>query len=271
MAPSSSRGSAPRLWLAVHTAEGILKATDLRAFFDRSTNSSAHACADDGVLLDNLVSYDRAAWTLRSGNEESDNLELCGFAAWSRETWLQHDGMLTNAATWLRRRSQATGIPLVKLSAADVAANRRGVIGHIDYTNGKHDGTHWDPGPGFPWDIVIARARGESARPSTPAEIAHREDRYMLAPAAADDFITVPCNGKSRIYIGTGYGRSVTVIQANKIGETIRNGTGGNYLGTFSGVIDADRPGPIELGRTDIVAVVVRYSADHPFTIWCDN
>jgi hypothetical protein len=161
MAPSGSRNGAKVIWICVHTAEGIRDADDLKAFFDRSTNSSSHAVADDTELIENCVPYDRAAWTLRNGNEESDNLELCGFASWSRAEWLNnHQGMLNQAALWIRRRCNARGVPIVKLSAADVRARKAGVIGHVDYTNGTGDGTHWDPGPGFPWDVVIARAKG---------------------------------------------------------------------------------------------------------------
>ncbi|MGW4484346.1 N-acetylmuramoyl-L-alanine amidase [Amycolatopsis sp. NPDC004368] len=164
MAGSSSRGGARVLWVTVHTAEGIRKASDLQAFFNRSTDSSAHAVADDNTLLDNLVPYDRAAWTLRNGNPKSDNLELCGFASWSRDEWLtEHQGMLRNAANWIRSRCTARGIPITKLSAADVHAGKAGVIGHVDYTNGTGDGTHWDPGPGFPWDVVISMASGAVA------------------------------------------------------------------------------------------------------------
>lgn len=165
MANSSSRGGTKVLWVVVHTAEGIRKASDLKLFFERSTDSSAHAVADDSTLLDALVPYDRAAWTLRNGNSRSDNLELCGFAKWTREVWLnEHRGMLANAALWIRRRCQARGIPIVKLSPADVRAGKSGVIGHVDYTQGTGDGTHWDPGPGFPWDIVIKAARGEGTQ-----------------------------------------------------------------------------------------------------------
>jgi hypothetical protein len=120
------------------------------------------------TLLDNLVPYDRAAWTLRNGNSRSDNLELCGFAAWSRSEWLNnHQGMLNNAAAWIRSRCQARGIPIRKLDPAAVSRGEAGVIGHVDYSNGTHDGDHWDPGPGFPWDVVISRAAGGGS-PSTP-------------------------------------------------------------------------------------------------------
>jgi hypothetical protein len=165
MVNSSSRSGRKVIWVCVHTAEGIRKAADLRAFFERSTNSSAHAVADDTTLLDNLVSYSQAAWTLRYGNPASDNLELCGFASWSRDEWLtNHKGMLNNAASWIRARCLARGIPIRKVDAAGVRRGDAGVIGHVDYTNGTGDGTHWDPGPDFPWDYVIARAAGSTTK-----------------------------------------------------------------------------------------------------------
>ena len=86
-ANSSGRGGATVWWLALHTAEGGYdsdpadhgidagSARSLVAFFQRSSAASSHAIADDDVLLDNLVPYDRKAWTLRGGNPYSDNLE----------------------------------------------------------------------------------------------------------------------------------------------------------------------------------------------------
>jgi hypothetical protein len=169
MANSSPRRGATVLWVTVHTAEGIRKATDLVVFFNRSTNSSCHAVADDKSLIDNLVPYDRAAWTLRDGNSKSDNLELCGFAKWTRGEWLnEHKGMLTNAAIWIHRRCKARGIPIRRIGAGGVRAGRAGVIGHVDYTTGTGDGTHWDPGPGFPWDWVIEKAKSFD-KPAKPA------------------------------------------------------------------------------------------------------
>jgi hypothetical protein len=70
-----------------------------------------------------------------------------------------HDELLRHAATWVRSRCLARSIPIVKLSPADVKAGKAGVCGHVDYTLATGDGTHTDPGPNFPWDIVISRAR----------------------------------------------------------------------------------------------------------------
>jgi N-acetyl-anhydromuramyl-L-alanine amidase AmpD len=144
--------------LAVHTTEGFGTAQQLR---DATWwKGSSHAIADnDGALVEG-VPYDLASWTLRSGNRWSENIELVGWAAWTRDTWLEKKQPLLNAcARWLAARSRARGIPLVKLTPAQYAAGGTGVIGHVDHTYGYHDGSHTDPGTGFPWDVVLAKAR----------------------------------------------------------------------------------------------------------------
>lgn len=158
---SDARGSRPVSLLVLHTAEGARTAESLGAFFFRpTTQASSHVGIDDGKTLQ-YVPYNRSAWTVRSGNPISENAELCGFAAWSRDEWLNnHRGMLDQAGAWLAARAHARGIPLVKLNPAQVGANAWGVIGHIDWTLGKHDGTHTDPGGQFPWDYVMQRAGG---------------------------------------------------------------------------------------------------------------
>jgi hypothetical protein len=160
---SSSRGGAQVRWLAVHSTEGIMRAADLRAW--ASWPGSSHASADQyGNLLtpaDGFVPYDRAAWTLRNGNPVSENIELCAFAAWSRTRWLEARELLELCAQWLadRYRAHRGRIPLVKLTVAQVRAGHAGVIDHDDYTDASGDGTHWDVGESFPWDVVIPRAR----------------------------------------------------------------------------------------------------------------
>jgi hypothetical protein len=173
MQSSSRKGARVRL-LAVHTTEGIMRAPALRDFFNRPTAAgSSHAAADEtGALLEpehGYVPYDRAAWTLRNGNHVSENLEFCGWAKWSRADWLGRPKGLDAIARWLAKRSAARAIPLVKLSPADVRAGKSGVIGHVDWTIGMKDGTHWDPGPGFPWDVVLDMARTYLPRPNTAA------------------------------------------------------------------------------------------------------
>lgn len=155
----SSRGGHTVRLVAIHTAEGALTATALGNYFAQASSQvSSHVGIDDGQTIQ-YVDYAYATWTMLTANPISDQAELCGFAAWSRDTWLtQHRGMLDLAAAWIRSRCLARGIPIVKLSPAQVGAGQAGVCGHWDWTLGTGEGTHTDPGAGFPWDYVMAAA-----------------------------------------------------------------------------------------------------------------
>jgi hypothetical protein len=163
---SSSRNGATVIWVVIHTAEGPTdsapgdprvdagSAEDLLAFFEPKTDRSCHAIADDDHLLDALVPYDREAWTLRGGNPRSDNLEMCALASWSRAEWLDHLPMLRIAARWVAGRLKARGLPNHRVSVAECAARSvGGFMDHYTYTKATGDGTHWDVGPNFPWDV----------------------------------------------------------------------------------------------------------------------
>lgn len=152
--------------LAVHTSEGFDKPVvdDAAALRDASWwVGSSHAIADNdpGSLLtpaQGCVPYERASWTLRSGNRWSENIELVAQAGWTRAEWLARPKLLDRCAFWLAERSEARSIPLVKLTPEQYRAGGWGVIGHHDHTIGYSDGSHWDPGPNFPWDVVLAQA-----------------------------------------------------------------------------------------------------------------
>jgi N-acetyl-anhydromuramyl-L-alanine amidase AmpD len=173
---SDPRGTRPVRLVAVHTAEGSRTAASLGSYFySPSVQASSHVGIDSGATLQ-FVGYDRSAWTLRSGNPISDNAELCGFAHWTREQWLSTataDGcvnpraILDRTAAWIRSRCLARGIPIRKLTPAQVAAGQSGVVAHWDWTLGMHDGTHTDPGSGFPWDYVIAKASASAPATET--------------------------------------------------------------------------------------------------------
>lgn len=164
---SSPRGTRPVNLIVIHTAEGARTARSLGAYFYRDDIQASSHVGIDGAETLQYVPYDRAAWTVRSGNPVSDNAELCGFARWTRAQWLSTgtvDGcanpraMLDRTGDWVRSRILARGIPARKITPAEVARWVWGVIGHVDWTLGMHDGTHTDPGPNFPWDYVIERA-----------------------------------------------------------------------------------------------------------------
>lgn len=180
----SGRGGARVRLVVVHTAEGARTVESLGRFFQGKTQASSHVGIDDR-RIEQYVGYDRAAWTLRSGNPISDNAELCGFAKWSRAEWLQHPRMLELTAQWIGERCRARGIPLRKLTPAQVAAGESGVIGHHDWTVGKKEGSHWDPGPHFPWDLVMAKAGGSSSHGGVFMALSDHDQAVVLEAANA--------------------------------------------------------------------------------------
>lgn len=182
----SQRGSRPVRLVAIHTAEGARTVESLGNFFaSQSVQASSHVGIDDTKIAQ-YVPYSMSAWTMLSANPISDQAELCGFAAWSRETWLgEHHRMLELAAGWIRERCLARGIPIRKLTPAQVGAGEAGVCGHADWSVGMRDGDHTDPGPSFPWDVVIELAGGvappspTTAAPPAPVPTSSTEDDLM--------------------------------------------------------------------------------------------
>lgn len=161
---SSSRGGAKVIWICAHTAEGARTAKSLAAYFNQSgVNASSHVAIDAYNTLP-LVPRERASWTLRSGNPRSMNAEICFFAKATRAQWLSTGtvfgcenprAMVRRFALWAKAECEYWGIPKVHIGPLEVRVDKAGVIAHIDYTEGKRDGTHWDCGPNFPWDVVM--------------------------------------------------------------------------------------------------------------------
>lgn len=163
----SARGKAPVRLIIIHTAEGARTVTSLGNYFaSAAIQASSHVGIDD-TGTEQYVPYTEASWTTRAANPISENAELCGFAAWTRGQWLnEHHPMLERTAAWIRERCLARGIPIRKLTPAQVGSGLPGVCGHVDWTLGMHDGSHTDPGPGFPWDVVMDLAAGSTPTPS---------------------------------------------------------------------------------------------------------
>jgi hypothetical protein len=169
--PSSPRYGAKIIWIALHTAEGARTVGSLYGYFDRNQNASSHAGADGYQLSEPWVPDERAAWTLLNGNPRSLNLEMCGFAHWTREQWLSTgwvDGvwnprqMIRHAAAWTRQKCDAHSVPRRLLTPAEVGQGMSGIIDHARYTFGTGDGNHTDVGKNFPWDVYFSDLGGGS-------------------------------------------------------------------------------------------------------------
>lgn len=120
-------------------------------------------------------------------------------------------------------------------------------------------------------NMVISVPSGTTA-PINPIE---DEDDYMLVPAthapgaqAGDDYVSIPCNGKTLLFISTGFGRTVKVLSAVGVKDNNGKGTGEYSSVQPLDIINPDQPGPLAVAPGTRV-VQLRYSADHPFTAWC--
>lgn len=173
-AKSSSRGGTRIDLIVCHTNEGDnppdqlpdRTAENLAIYLGRpDVQASYHKIVDDDSTVDYLPDA-VMSWSVLSGNKRSLNLCFTGWARWTRSDWLAHDAMLQRGATEVREWCARHGIPAVRLTPAQVGAGFPGVCGHWDWTLGKAEGTHTDPGPGFPWATFMGYVTRTSPSPT---------------------------------------------------------------------------------------------------------
>ena len=164
---STSRGGYNKI--VFHTTEGAMKIRDLGAWFQNpSANCSSHHGADnyDKNLLGAYVYENHKAWTQGNANPYCLSLEMCAYASWSRDTWLNQKGvLLDNSAAWLRYMIDKYKIPWTVLSSSQAQnPDVKGICQHVNF--GSWGSGHSDCGSGFPLDVVISKAKGSAPSPS---------------------------------------------------------------------------------------------------------
>ena len=220
----SSRGGTGVRLIVLHTAEGALTYQSLGNFFaSPSAGVSSHVGIDDTPgTAGEYVLRSGKAWTQGNANPYSVAAELCAFAAWTPDQWAQHPTMLANAAQWVAEEAEAFGIPLRRLTAAEAQGGAAGVCQHVDL--GSSGGGHWDCGPGFPMDQVIAMAAGGSPIPGQVLAMASgTEDKAVALSTGPDgsrvDMLFVATNGTVHhwwapdpVGLSTGKGRGGEIL-----------------------------------------------------------
>jgi GH25 family lysozyme M1 (1,4-beta-N-acetylmuramidase) len=177
----SSRSESGVRLIVLHTAEGARTIESLGSFFQGNVSASSHTGADDKVnTVGEYVKRPNKSWTQSDFNAAAVSIELCGFASWSTDEWMNnHHNMLDNCAKWIAEEAAYFDIPITKLSASQAQGSGRGVCQHVDL--GSAGGGHHDCGSGFPMDYVLTLAHGGAA--STTEE----EEFDMIASAVAAD------------------------------------------------------------------------------------
>ena len=146
--------------------------------------SSAHYCIDNLAIV-GCVDENATAWHTPKVNKRSIGIEQPGRASQTREGWLDpySDAVLTLLARLLADLCHRHNIPLRLLSDDELRRGDSGITYHAQCTR-VFGGTHTDPGTGYPFDEVMARAQGELDRITGGGAAAHTPTRPAPAPAS---------------------------------------------------------------------------------------
>ena len=159
----------PKKIIIVHTTENA-PGTPSRNIIDyqvRTQSGSYHRLVDSTGKITMANTDDWQTWsTGNKGNDIALHVSCVAQAKMTREQWLAQPKMLEGVARVIAHWSKKYGIPLVKLSRAELGAGKHGVAGHLEaQVWGNTD--HWDPGYHFPYDVVLRRA-AEINKPASP-------------------------------------------------------------------------------------------------------
>ena len=154
--------------IVLHTMENNEKpyaAEDVAMWFaDRSPSkfpapmASAHYCIDEDSIVQ-CVREREIAYHAPGANNDGIGIEHSGFAKQTKENWDD----LSSRLILIRSQIIASdiclreNIPAKKLTVQEILNGEKGFCGHKDITDAYKKGTHWDPGPNFPWDSYISK------------------------------------------------------------------------------------------------------------------
>lgn len=162
------RFGSPVMLVVLHTMEvpeKPNKARQIAQWFAGATapQASAHFCVDDMEIVQCVAESD-TAWAAPGANRNGVHIEQAGRAGQTAAEWADpfSESMLRRSAALTADLCRRHGVPIKRLNAEEVKAGAKGICGHVDVTKAfpALKGTHWDPGPAFPWahfiELVIA-------------------------------------------------------------------------------------------------------------------
>lgn len=146
--------------IVLHSTESTGTAASVASYFQSGSagGSTQLVVGDDGCFR-SVPDLNQPAGA-PGANSDGLHIEVVGLAKWSRAEWLEHPTRLDNCARAIAEWSQKYGIPLAFVDAAMLQTKRaRGVTTHREVSQAFKQSDHWDPGPGFPLDVVLEKAR----------------------------------------------------------------------------------------------------------------
>jgi N-acetyl-anhydromuramyl-L-alanine amidase AmpD len=155
-----SRDGAQVIWFLLHTQEGDGDAQSLAHYLQNANSGvSYHYTVDNSRTVIDVVDTDKSAWAVLSGNPRSINLCFAGSrVVWTRDEWFSNMQAGIDCAAWIAvQDARKYGIPIRTITPEQLGNDEAGIADHNAYTIGKHEGTHTDVGPNFPWDYLNSK------------------------------------------------------------------------------------------------------------------
>ena len=154
---SGSRTAKSIRLVVIHSAEAAdsfgadTSAEGVANYFARQSTKASTQLAVDRDSCVRMVPDLVIPWGARGANSDGLHIEICGYAKWSKEEWLERETMLRRAAWKAAKWCWQYGIPARWVNDKQLAnGTSRGLTTHAQVNRVFKGGTHWDPGGGFP-------------------------------------------------------------------------------------------------------------------------
>lgn len=167
-AHTSAGDNKPIRRIVIHSTvspSGAGWARKIAAYFQtQHAGGSAHYVVDAAETFQCV--YDNTIAWHAPPNQHSIGIEMCDMP--SRVSFLRWRtvpgrAVLERTARLTAELCLAYGVPIRKLTVAQVKAGRMGICGHTDVSRAFHQSSHWDPGA-FPWRRFISMVQAEATK-----------------------------------------------------------------------------------------------------------
>lgn len=165
--------------------------------------ASAHFCVDNDSIVQ-CVKEDDGAWHTPGAlpskggveiNRSSIGIEHAGYAKQTAAEWRDDysTAMLEMSAGLVAELCVRHRIPAIRLTPEDLLAGKSGICGHADCTKATGVGTHWDPGPNFPWDWYMERVTDRAgALMEAPPELPKDDNGWVVVHLGDETWRVAP-------------------------------------------------------------------------------
>lgn len=146
--------------VVIHTPEfpeGVDSALKVARYFQKPDYPSSANIVVDNSQVVQCVKDSVVAYAAPGANHDGIQVELMGYAKQSRAEWRDHYSlqMLAIAADAVAQYCLKYDIPPIRLINEELAAGKKGIVGHDQVTRVYKQSDHQDPGPNFPWRRFI--------------------------------------------------------------------------------------------------------------------